>query len=53
MRTQAHQYGRFAAIFGRAERALARLEAAPEAPARAQSERALIGELGPIVLPKG
>jgi len=46
MRTQAQQYSRFAAIFGRAEAAIARLEAAPDASARIDSERALIGELG-------
>jgi len=46
MRTQAHQYGRFAAIFARAESAIGRLEASPEVPARLQSERALLGELG-------
>jgi hypothetical protein len=46
MRTQAHQYSRFAAIFGRAEAAIARLEAAPDTVGRLQSERALIGELG-------
>jgi hypothetical protein len=46
MRTQAHQYSRFAAIFGRAEAAIARMEAAPDTVGRLQSERALIGELG-------
>ncbi len=46
MRTQAHQYSRFAAIFGRAEAAIGRLEAAPDTVGRVQSERALIGELG-------
>lgn len=46
LRTQAHQYSRFAAIFGRAELAIARLEATPDAPSRIHSERALIGELG-------
>jgi hypothetical protein len=46
MRTQAHQYGRFAAIFARAETAIARLEASPEVPDRLDSERALLGELG-------
>jgi hypothetical protein len=46
MRSQAHQYSRFAAIFDRAESAMARLEASPAAPDRDQSERALIRELG-------
>jgi uncharacterized membrane protein len=46
MRSRAHQYGRFAALFVRAERALARLEASPQAAERLERERALIGELG-------
>jgi hypothetical protein len=46
MRSQAHQYSRFAAIFGRAESASERLEAAAQASSRTASERALIGELG-------
>ena len=46
MRSQAHQYSRFAAIFDRAETAIARLEASPAAPDRNHSERALIRELG-------
>jgi hypothetical protein len=46
LRSQAHQYSRFAAIFGRAEVAIERLEASAEATTRAASERALIGELG-------
>jgi hypothetical protein len=46
MRSQAHQYSRFAAIFGRAEAAIERLEASPDATTRVASERALIGELG-------
>ena len=39
LRSQAHQYSRFAAIFDRAETAIARLEASPAAPDRG-SERA-------------
>lgn len=46
MRSQAHQYSRFAAIFGRAEGAIARLEASGDTSTRAASEGALIGELG-------
>jgi len=46
MRTQAHQYSRFAQIFGRAEAAIERLETTPDTAARGESERALIGELG-------
>lgn len=46
LRTQAHQYSRFAQIFGRAEAAIARLETTPDTAARGESERALIGELG-------
>ncbi len=46
MRTQAQQYSRFAAIFGRAETAIARLEASPELKGGGDSERALITELG-------
>jgi hypothetical protein len=46
MRTQAHQYSRFAQIFGRAEAAIERLESTPDTVARGESERSLIGELG-------
>lgn len=46
LRTQAHQYARFAIIFGRAEQAIVRLEATPAAKRRHESERALIRELG-------
>jgi hypothetical protein len=69
LRTQANQYARFAAIFGRAEQFLARL-VADDPPARARAEREVLRELGrealmengdwvllfrdrPIVLPKG
>ncbi len=46
MRSQAHQYSRFSAIFARAEAAIERLEATADSVARVHSERALIGELG-------
>jgi hypothetical protein len=46
LRTQAHQYARFAVIFGRAEQAFERLEATPVARRRHESERGLIRELG-------
>jgi len=46
LRTQAHQYARFATIFGRAEQAIERLEATPAEKRRHESERALIRELG-------
>jgi hypothetical protein len=46
LRPQAHQYARFATIFDRAERAIARLEANPAANRRPQGEVALIRELG-------
>jgi hypothetical protein len=46
MRSQAHQYSRFAQIFGRAEAAIERLESTPDTASRGESERALIGELG-------
>jgi hypothetical protein len=45
-RTQANQYARFAAIFQRAERFIARLELEPATPARRQGERTLLRELG-------
>jgi hypothetical protein len=46
LRRQARQYGRFAAIFARAQDAMVRLEALPQAHDRVDRERALIGELG-------
>ena len=46
LRSQAHQYARFAAIFARAEKTIAWLEAAPQGPQRDQNERALLRELG-------
>jgi hypothetical protein len=46
LRSQAHQYARFATVFGRAEKVIAHLEATPDAPHRQHSERSLIRELG-------
>jgi hypothetical protein len=46
LRSQAHQFARFAAVFGRAERVITNLEATPTAPHREHSELALIRELG-------
>jgi hypothetical protein len=46
LRSQAHQYARFATVFGRAEKVIAHLEETPNAPHRAHSEHALIRELG-------
>ncbi len=45
-RTQANQYARFAAIFSRADRFIARLELEPAAPSRRHAELALLRELG-------
>ncbi len=45
-RTQANQYARFAAIFQRAERFIARLELEPATPARREGELMLLRELG-------
>jgi hypothetical protein len=46
LRSQAHQYARFATVFGRAEKVISHLEDVPSAPHRAHSERSLIRELG-------
>ncbi len=46
LRSQAHQYARFATVFGRAEKVVTKLEAAPDSPHRVHHERALIRELG-------
>jgi hypothetical protein len=46
LRSQAHQFARFAAVFGRAERVITNLEATPNVPHREHSELALIRELG-------
>ena len=46
LRSQAHQYARFAAIFARAEKTIAQLHEAPSLPQREQNERALLRELG-------
>jgi len=46
IRSQAHQYSRFSAIFARAEAAIERLEALPDTPERIHTEQALLGELG-------
>ncbi len=45
-RTQANQYARFAAIFGRAERFIGLLELEPASPARRARELTLLRELG-------
>lgn len=46
LRSQAHQYARFANIFDRAQRAMTRLATAPATLQRDQSELALFRELG-------
>ena len=46
LRTQAHQYARFAAIFGRAEQAIVRLQTESADVQRNKRELALIRELG-------
>ncbi|HEY2807759.1 MAG TPA: hypothetical protein VGI91_03110 [Steroidobacteraceae bacterium] len=46
LRSQAHQYARFATVFGRAEKVITHLEATPSDHHRQHSERALIRELG-------
>jgi hypothetical protein len=46
LRSQAHQYARFAAIFTRAEKTLLQAHAASAATHRDQNERALVRELG-------
>ena len=46
LRSQAHQYARFATVFGRAEKVITHLETTPDAPHRRHSERSLIRELG-------
>jgi hypothetical protein len=46
LRSQAHQYARFATVFGRAEKVISHLESTPEATHRQQHERSLIRELG-------
>ncbi len=46
LRSQAHQYARFATVFGRAEKVITHLETVPNAPHRQHSERSLIRELG-------
>ncbi len=46
LRSQAHQYARFATVFGRAEKVITHLEAAAEAAHRQHDERSLIRELG-------
>jgi hypothetical protein len=46
LRSQAHQYARFATVFGRAEKVITHLEATPNDPHRQHNERSLIRELG-------
>jgi hypothetical protein len=46
LRSQAHQYARFAIVFGRAEKVITHLESTPNASHRQHSERSLIRELG-------
>ena len=46
LRSQAHQYARFAAIFARAEKTITQLHDAPSVPQREHNERALVRELG-------
>lgn len=46
LRSQAHQYARFATVFGRAEKVITHLETSPNEPHRQHSERSLIRELG-------